>query len=472
MTLKVLLINPPRTHMFTRGQPRYYAEEQALLPPLGLLSIAAYLLENSDHEVTVLDMPAAEVDLKGLGRVLEDIRPDVVGVSCITNILYDSLQVARSVKSAIPSVPVVFGGYHTRLYPAETLAHPEVDALVLGAGEIAFTELVDGLARTGAIPRIPGVLSREHSIGDVAGEIQVIEDPDSLPLPARHLSPYRKYYSATSVSPPTTVLITSFGCSSRCIFCNTSGIHKMASKSPGRVAEEMAGCVDLGIREFTILDENFTQNRRRVTAIAEEILRRRLDVVWSFKARVDQVDREMLRMVRRAGCVSVHFGVESGDPTILELIRKDIALDRAVDTFRTARDEGLETTAAFMLGFPGETEEQLRKTIDFALKLDPNYVQFAVTIPLPGTELYRMAFEKGLFTEDPWREFARHPAPDFRPPGWYEIFSEEELEEFLDLAYRRFYIRPGYIWGRLRKIRSLSELRRNIRIGSRILVQR
>ena len=458
--------------MFSRGQPRYYVEEQALLPPLGLLSIAAYMLEHTDHEVTVLDMPAVEMDMKGLGRAIEEIRPEVVGVTCLTNILYDSLEVARTVKSAVPSVPVVLGGYHTQLYPEETLSQPEVDAVVLGAGEIAFTKLVDGLAGTGAIPRIPGVLSKEHPVGDAAGEIQLIEDPDSLPLPARHLTPFRKYYSATSVSPPTTVLVTSFGCPFRCIFCNTSGFRKVVSKSPKRVVEEMSSCVALGIREFTIQDENFTLNRRRVTAIAEEILNKRLDVVWSFKARVDQVDRELLRMVRRAGCVSVHFGVESGDPDILDLIRKDTAPDRALDTFRTAREEGLETTAAFMIGFPGETEEQIRRTIDFALKVDPNYVQFAITIPLPKTDLYSMAFEKGMYTEDHWREFARHPTPDFRPPGWYEIFSEEELEEFLDLAYRRFYIRPGYIWGRLRKIRSFSELKRNIRIGTRILVRR
>jgi len=470
--LKVLLINPLRRHMFSRGQPRYYAEEQALLPPLGLLSIAAYMLENTEHEVHVLDMPAMEMDWKGLGRVLQDLSPEVVGISCITNLLYDSLEAALSVKSELPSVPVVFGGYHTQLYPGETLSQPEVDAVVLGAGEFAFTGLVEGLSRTGRIPRISGVLSKEHPLTDIAEEIQFIEDPDRLPQPARHLTPVRKYYSATSISPPATVIVTSFGCSFRCIFCNTSGFRKVVAKSPKRVAEEMASCVALGIREFSILDENFTLNRNRVMAIAEEILRKRLDVVWSFKARVDQVDRAILQKVRRAGCVSIHFGVESGDPAILKLIRKDIETEDVYSTFRTAREEGLETTAAFMIGFPGESEEQIRRTIDFALKLDPNYVQFAITIPLPGTELYRMAFEKGLFKRDCWKEFAMHPAADFHPPVWHEIFSEEELEAFLDHAYRRFYIRPGYVWRRLWNLRSLSELKRNIRIGTRILVRR
>lgn len=140
--MKLLLINPPHNHMFSRGQPKYYAEEQALLPPLGLLSIAAYVLENTPHEIHVLDMPAEGLGQAGLKRHVEDLRPELVGIGCLTNLLYDALETARSVKCALPSVPVVFGGYHTQLYPRETLAHPEVDAIVLGAGEIAFTRLV------------------------------------------------------------------------------------------------------------------------------------------------------------------------------------------------------------------------------------------------------------------------------------------------------------------------------------------
>jgi len=458
--------------MFSRGQPRYYVEEQALLPPLGLLSIAAYALEHTDHEVHVLDMPVLDMDQKGLRKHLQAQRPDLVGISCLTNILYDALETARTVKSILPSSPVVFGGYHTRLYPKETLLQPEVDTIVLGAGEIAFAELLDGFSTSGRIPRIPGVLSKSDHREEAEDQIQTIDDPDAFPFPARHLTPYRKYYAATSIAPPTTVVMTSFGCPFRCIFCNTSGIQKLVTKSPIRVVDELESCVSFGIREFTILDENFTVDHRRVMAIAEEILRRGLDIVWSFKSRVDLVDRETLRMVRKAGCYSIHFGVESGDPDILTLIRKDILPDQVRYAFRLAREEGIEITAAFMIGFPGESREQIQRTIDFALEVDPNYVQFAMTIPLPGTELYRMAFEKGVFTRDYWKEFAEHPVEDFQPPGWHEVFSREELEDLLDEAYRRFYLRSKYIWRRVRMLHNLSELKRNIRIGTRILIRR
>ena len=316
------------------------------------------------------------------------------------------------------------------------------------------------------------MLSKDDRVDGVREEVQCIEDADALPFPARHLTPYKKYYSAASIAPPTTVVMTSFGCPFRCIFCNTSGIQRMVTKSPLRVVDELEGCVSMGIREFSILDENFTVHHGRVMQIAEEILRRRLSIVWSFKSRVDLVDRELLRMVRRAGCCSIHFGVESGDPDILTFIRKDITPDQVRQTFRLARQEGLETTAAFMIGFPGETRAQIEKTIDFALEIDPNYAQFAIAIPLPGTELYHMAFERGLFTKDYWQEFAEHPVRDFRPPGWYEAFSEQEMEDLLDQSYRRFYVRPRYIWRRIRALHNLAELKRNIRIGARILLRR
>jgi len=457
--------------MFSRGQPRYYAQEQALLPPLGLLSIAAYLLEHTRHEVRVVDMPADGMRQEGLRRLLRAQRPEVVGVTCLTHTLWDALETARTVKAELPGVPVVFGGHHTQLYPDESLAQPGVDAIVLGAGEVAFAELVSRYASDGRLPRIPGVLRKGDATGDGASEVQALADPDALPFPARALTPYRAYYSATSVAPPTTVLMTSYGCPFRCVFCNTSGVSRVLARDPERVVEELDQCAGLGIREFSILDENFAVDRRRVLAIAEGIVSRGLDVRWSCRARVDLVDRDLLAAMRRAGCTSVHFGVESGDPDVLAATRKGIDLGQVRRAFREARDAGVETTAAFMIGFPGEREEQVERTIRLAIELDPSYVQFAVLIPLPGTELYEQAFERGLFDRDHWREFARSPVPDFEPPAWEETFTRAQLDALVDRAYRRFYLRPGYVARRLARVRDLSHLGRQARVALRMLLR-
>jgi radical SAM superfamily enzyme YgiQ (UPF0313 family) len=309
-------------------------------------------------------------------------------------------------------------------------------------------------------------------VADLAQEIRTVSDPDELPFPARHLTPVQKYYSAASISPPTTILMTSFGCPFRCIFCNTSRIQKMVFKSAARIAEEFAACARLGIREIWVLDENFTVNRGRVLALSEELLSRGLTLPWSIKSRVDLVDAELLKALRSAGCHSIHFGVESGDEQVLEIIRKDITKDQVRSAFRLARESGLEVTAAFMLGLPGESREQINNTIAFALELDPNYVQFSITIPLPGTDLYTLGMERGLFSRDHWREFARNPTPDFSPPAWHEVFSPQELESLLELAYRRFYLRPRYVWRRLRNLHGLGELYRDVQIGLRFLARR
>ena len=459
--------------MFSQGQPRYYAEEQGLMPPLGLLCVAGYLLEKAPgHDVEILDMPALRMGQEDLARHLAAHPPDLVGVTCLTNLLYDTVRTLRTVKRIHPHVPLVLGGYHTQLYPQESLEMSEVDAIVLGAGEVAFHRLAEGLAETGEIRRAPGVLTRPDEVGDVASEIQRIDDPDALPLPARHLTPYKRYVAATSVAPPTTVVMTSFGCPFRCIFCNTSHIRKIVARSPARIVDEFSACGDLGIREFIVQDENFTVNRPRVMTLCEEIHRRKLDIVWSFKSRVDLVDRELLRAVRRAGCCSIHFGIESGDEAVLKTIRKDITPDQVRRAFRLCKEEGVETTASFMMGFPDESRAQIERTIAFALEVDPNYVQFSIAIPLPATELYRLALERGLYRKDHWKAFVRNPTPDFKPPGWYETHTAEELEELLETAYRRFYLRPRYILRRLRGIHNLGELARDVRIGLRFIRKR
>ncbi len=471
--MKVLLISPPLEQMFTQGQPRYYAEEQALLPPLGLLSLAGYLLEKApEHEIHVLDMPLLKMDQAGLAAFLHGFSPDLVGLSCLTNLLVDTLQTAGTVKRVCPDVPVLLGGYHTQLFPLETLAQPHVDAVVLGAGEVPFHRLIQGLDATGKVPRVPGVITRPEELQDLASEIQTVENPDLLPFPARHLTPYRKYYAATSVASPSTLMMTSFGCPFRCIFCNTSRIQKIVTRSPQRMAEEFQACADMGIREIALLDENFTIHRTRAMDFAEELRRRDLGILWNIKSRVDHLDADLLGSLRAAGCRSIHFGVESGDPGVLKSIRKDITPDQVRRAFRLAREAGMGVTGSFMMGFPDEDRERIEKTISFALELDPDYVQFSIAIPLPGTDLYRMALDRGLYTHDHWRRFAENPTPDFRPPGWYEHFSREELEELLDSAYRRFYHRPRYILRRLRSLHSLSELMRNVQIGFRFLVQR
>lgn len=469
--MTVLLVHPPLANLFSRGQPAYYFREQGLFPPLGLLSIAAYLRAHTDLTVEVVDLRLLPGGTAGFDDLLRRRRPTLVGISCLTHFLYDAVVTARRVKESFPSTPVVFGGHHTTLYPRETLALDAVDAVVLGAGERVFAELALEHRRTGRLARRPGVLLAADEPDEQPVPAPVVEELDSLPLPARELLPVRAYRYPAARRRVCTVMMTSTGCPHRCTFCDARG-GRTRYRSPERVVDEMAHCVRLGVEEILIQDENFAQDRGRVMAIVDELHRRRVRVAWSFESRVDHVDRELIRAVRGAGCYSVHFGVESGSAEVLRRTRKGITLGQVRRAFRVLREEGLATTASFILGLPGDDRQSVERTIDFARELDPAYVQFAIAIVLPGTPMYDKALRRGWIEGDPWRDFAERPRPDFEPPGYYDHFSRAELEELLHRAYRRFYLRPGYALRRLWTLTTVRGLWDHARIAGRIARRR
>jgi radical SAM superfamily enzyme YgiQ (UPF0313 family) len=228
---------------------------------------------------------------------------------------------------------------------------------------------------------------------------------------------------------------------------------------------------DFRIDEFFFYDDTFTIDRARVFAICDAIRARGLRCCWDVRARISTVDREMLEALHAAGCTRMHFGIESGNPGVLRVMRKGVDLNRAREVFRWCRQIGIESLAYFMFGFPEEGRREVQDTIDYALSIDCDYVHVAVTTPFPGTELYRMGLERGVYQTDYWREFARRPVPDFTPELWEENLSREELIDTMFLLYRRFYRRPSYLLRRLLKLRSLRELRTKARAGRQLLLR-
>nr|HPJ72789.1 radical SAM protein [bacterium] len=200
----------------------------------------------------------------------------------------------------------------------------------------------------------------------------------------------------------------------------------------------------------------------------DEIIRRRLDIGWDIRARVDCVDAPMLERLRRAHCERIHYGVEAGTEKILAVLNKGITLDQVRETFAATKKLGIETLGYFMIGAPSETRDDIMRTIDFALSLRADFVHITILCPFPNTEIYARGLSQGIFPRDYWREFARDPRPGFTPPFWNENFSDEELQELLRYAYRKFYTRPSYILNKLSEVRSWGEFRRKARAGLKI----
>jgi radical SAM superfamily enzyme YgiQ (UPF0313 family) len=255
---------------------------------------------------------------------------------------------------------------------------------------------------------------------------------------------------------PVAIVQTSRGCSRRCIFCfqldpdRRSGVRY---RSVENVLEEIELCLAQGYREIKFIDDTFAQDRQRALRLAREIKRRRLDFTWFASACVNQVDPELLRAFREAGCWAILFGVESGVPKNLATLRKGISLPQARNAVRWAKEAGLHVQTTFMFGIPGETWEEAQRTIDFACELGADVASFHALVPFPGTWLHDHVRELGSISGD-LTDFTYQGAA-FVPHG----MTREQIQSLRHQAYRRFYSRPAFLWRRLLRLRSAADLK-------------
>jgi len=470
--MKVCFVYPPADHMIRTNVPAAVDEVTGVYPPLGLLYVAGAAERGGRHAISVVDAVAERLDAARLEARLRELRPDVVGIQAITFTILDARLAAQAARRAAPAASVVVGGPHANLFPEETAAMPGVDYVLLGEGEGNINPFLDALEGRADMAAVPGLVRRQADGSVPAGPPNpLIEDLDALPMPARHLLDNTRYSSVLGKGRYLTTIMSSRGCPARCIFCDRPHLGKrFRARSAGSVAREMTECAArFGVDEFFFYDDTFTIDRERVIAICEAIRGRGLRAAWDIRARISNVDREMLAALRRAGCARIHFGIESGSERIQRRIRKGVDLDKARLVFAWCRDLGIESLAYFMFGFPGEGPREVRETMDYALSIPCDYIHVAVTTPFPGTELYRLGLETGLYANDCWREYARDPRPDFAPPLWTETLTRDELTAAMRALYRRFYGRPGYVLRRLSRVRGASELWRKARAGARLM---
>ncbi|HPA25381.1 MAG TPA: radical SAM protein [bacterium] len=457
--MKILLINPPISHVIDPSLPEVLLSDEDPMPPLGLMYLAGYLKRESNYDVQILDCQVEKINLEQIKDYVEKENPEVVGITTMTFTLLDVLETIKTVKSIKPNAKIVLGGPHPHIFPEETINLPGVDFCVLGEGEKAFKELIDNLDNPKEWQNISNLVFKNDGNIVNVGIRDLIQNLDELPFPARELTPYKKYSSSMATKFPVTTMFTSRGCPYKCLFCDRPHLGKnFRARSAKSVVSELEECVKLGIKEIFIYDDTFAVDRQRVLDICKLIKEKKIDISWDIRTRVNTVDEEILAILKDAGCQRIHFGVEAGTEKILKVLRKGITLDMAKKAFKLARKAGIQTLGYFMMGSPTETKEDILKTIKIAKKMQPDYAHFTITTPYPATELYLMGLDQGIIKNDYWKEFAKNPTCDFEAQVWEENLTKEELVKMLQRAYRSFYFRPNYILRRLLKIKSFKEL--------------
>lgn len=455
--LKVTLINPPQSTSYPQ-------------PPIGLALIAA-VLEREGYQVTVLDANVLGLSPKELAPLVTDA--DVIGLTAMTPTVSAAISTACHLKQANPTQTILLGGVHATLLPDETLAKaPELDIIVRGEGEETIIELLQALEKKHPLDNISGISYRANGkVVSAASRLSNV-DIEALPFLAYNSLPLPKYkpHPPHGRALPFAAIVTSRGCPYHCAYCSKPVFgSKFRAQSPERVIEEIIYLKEIfGIKEIHFYDDVFTLDKKRVHAIADAIIKKGIKIFWTCETRVNLVDEELLRHMKQAGCYAVSYGIESAVPEILDTISKDITLEQVETAVHLSREAGLETAGYFMIGSPGESPETIQQTIQFAKKLKLDFAQFAVTTPFPGTKLYDLLGDKG--DDIPWESFVYSGADSQITPVFEsDSLNRNDLKHWTRRAYREFYLRPSYIWQRLRRVKSLGELKMSLKGFSMLL---
>ena len=438
--MRVAVIAPP------------YPLEEAPAPPLGVTYVAA-AFESAGADVRIFDYIVSEYSADKLKAQLDEFQPHVVGSTSVTLNFPGAAGIIGTAKRHCPSLITVMGGPHVSFDAAGTLMnYPEVDLIVRGEGEWTIAELMAQEMDPTSWEAIRGLTFRRDGQIVATDDQPFIEDLDSLPLPARHLLPLSRY---RALGYPISI-ITSRGCPYSCIFCLGRRMvgKRIRQRSAPLVVDEIEQILAYGIDRINVADDLFVSHSGKVREVCDEILRRSLRFTWSAFARVNTVDRETLSLMREAGCDSVSFGVESGNPEMLKRIGKGITLEQVREAVSLCREVGIIAHTSFIAGLPGETSETLRETDEFAASLGSLY-GYHYLAPFPGTTI-RDEVEKydlEILTED-WSRYDANSAivrTSSLSPAAIERFVkafEAEIErvwESMVRDYREKTIQPEMI---------------------------
>ncbi|PMP90190.1 MAG: B12-binding domain-containing radical SAM protein [Caldisphaera sp.] len=434
--MKVVLTLPPEIHNL-----EIYSVTGMKAPPLGILSIAS-VLENAGHKVKVIDSPTLRLDFKSWLSEIKSFNPDIIGISMQTPMAPKGYQAVKIVKQEIQDIPVIAGGTHPSVLYNEALQNG-YDIVVRGEGELTMLELTNYLERKGldktGLNDIAGIAFKSSS-GDLikTRDRPLIQNLDELPWPARHLVDMNNY-TLFNKNINISHIMASRGCPYGCMYCITS--YYWGRRFRYRSAENVVNEIEYLYNKYnskTIVftDDEFTANWKFVRDFITLIKSRGLDVSFSCGTRVDLINKDLMKLLYDNGCNALYFGVESASQDTLNKIGKRITIEQAKKAFSWAKELKGFTTGSFILGFPWETIDDMKNTVNFAIKLDPNYAQFTALTPYPGTPLYDYALKYNLITDNNWEHYTT-----VKPVMRGFNFTAQELGKMVMYAYRRFYVR-------------------------------
>lgn len=430
----------------------------ALRPPIDLMYAAA-CFEKAGADCRLADYPAEDWGWARLESDLLDFKPDMVVLSITTPSFDDDMKAASLVKKLLPQAVTVAKGAHFNTLDVSSLEQfPDLDLALRGEYEFTCKELGEGRP----VRDIAGLTWRD---GDRIVRNPARDLPDNLddiPFPARHLG-HNAHYTRPDTGELQTTLVTNRGCPFSCTYCLANQVSGLKNRyrSVENVVAEIRECVEKhGIRNFLFRSDLFTQNKKWVIRLCEQIVEQKLDIKWASNSRVDTVNPEVLAAMKKAGCWLIAFGVEKGDDAALLRINKKATVEQARAAMKMTREAGIRRSMYLLFGLPDDTLATLRQDIAFAKELDPDFLEIFYPYPFPGTPLYNEAVERGLL---PAGSIPKEAYGEPAMPTAHLTLAE--LKNVRTWGLRQFYLRPRIIARTLGNVAAPREFANYLRVG-------
>ena len=431
----MLLINPPQN-----------AELKTLLelhgPPMASMYLAAYV-RKMGFNPRILDLDLDYMPPEEVVKYVDSMSPKVVGMTAFTSTVKTAYKLLDMIKEKVKNVLTVIGGPHVTFLPEEALAHSGVDVVAIGEGEQTLYELLDAYEKGKDLSEVKGLAYKKEN-----GQIEYtpprpfIQNLDEIPFPARDLVNYERYRWNGVLEAP---MLTTRGCTFQCQYCSSSEMmgRRYRMRSVDNVIEEIREVQDkYHVKDIEFIDDTFTLNMKRAAEVMKAIVREKLDVRLSLSSRVNTINEELMQYLKKGGTTNIYYGIESGSQRVLDLMKKGIKLEQAEAAVALAKKYKIGVLGSYILGYPGETPEEMDQTIKFSIKLNTDYAQYSILTPFPGTPIYYELDRKGLILTKDWDLYTvLHPLIKYEAFGYSASLVSRKLTE----AYRKFYLRFNYL---------------------------
>ena len=471
--MKILFLHPPwpGKGFGLRSQnrwPRKRGDKTNRYPIL--LCYTATLLKNNGYDVSYIDSVVQDYDEDMTINEILKIKPDVIFIETATPTYNFDIKFVDKIKDKL-DVKVLMAGSHVTKFPEKCIEESKVDFVIKGEHDFITLNVINALKDKKSFEKIKGICFRsKDKIINNPNDV-LIEDLDSLPFPDRNLIPHQWYIEGHVKNLPFTFVMAARGCPNICSFCLWPNIfynHRVRVRSPKNIVDELEWLInEYGMKEIFFDDDTFNISKNRVMDICNEILNRKIKIVWGCSCRVDCADEEMFNVMKKSGCKLICYGVESANPETLKRTNKRIDLDQARNAVKLTQKAKIIAHVNLMVGFPWETREEMEKTINFGLELNADTVQYSLVFPHPGSEMYDIALKEGWFYEEALNDFSMFDMTS--GPILKTQVSREELMSIVSKAHAKFFLRPSYILKQLAMIRNYNDFKYTFRGAKSII---